>query len=212
MGKRTEEMKVWSSSFGQDYTDRNPQSVDDMDALYLTNCGVSRSQMNEDFLSGLDRSVRILEVGCNVGSQLNILQNMGFENLYGIELQPYAVEMSKIVTKHINIIQGDAFDIPYKDGYFDLVYTSGVLIHINPADVLVAMREIYRTSSQYIWGYESYADTLTNVPYRGNSHLYWKTDFPSIYQAEFPTLKLVKNTQYKYKANDNIDCMFLLEK
>ena len=41
----------------------------------------------------------------------------------------YAVEKGKENTKGINIIQGSAFDLPYKDNYFDLVCTNGVLIH-----------------------------------------------------------------------------------
>jgi len=60
---------------------------------------------------------------------------MGFTNLYGIELQWYAVEKAKEYTKGINIIQGSGFDIPFKDGYFDLVITNGVLIHIAPKKI-----------------------------------------------------------------------------
>lgn len=51
--------------------------------------------MNTLFLGDLDRSLRILEVGANVGFQLALLQRMGFCNLYGIELQPYAVERAR---------------------------------------------------------------------------------------------------------------------
>jgi len=57
----------------------------------------------------------------------------GINNLYGIELQQYAIEKAKALTKRINIIHGVADDIPFKDGYFDMVFTSGVLIHIHPA-------------------------------------------------------------------------------
>ena len=40
---------------------------------------------------------------------------MGFTDLYGIELQKYAVEKAKANTEYINIIQDSPFDIPYKD-------------------------------------------------------------------------------------------------
>ena len=101
---------------------------------------------------------------------------MGFVNLYGIELQSYAVELSKARTKRINIIEGSAFDIPYKDGYFDLVFTSGILIHINPSDIVWALREILRCTREYIWGFEYYADEYQEINYRGRSDLLWKTD------------------------------------
>jgi len=91
---------------------------------------------------------------------------MGFQTLYGIELQEYAVEISKSRTKHINIIQGSAFDIPFKDNFFDLVFTSGLLIHIAPSDVEQILREIHRCTKKYIWGSEYFADSYTQVEYR----------------------------------------------
>ena len=74
---------------------------------------------------------------------------MGFTNLYGIELQGYAVELSKSRTHNINIIQGSAFDIPFKNEYFDLVFTSGLLIHIHPSNIREAMNEIYRCTKKF---------------------------------------------------------------
>lgn len=56
--------------------------------------------------------------------QLKCLQEMGFTNLYGVELQAYAVQRSKEFTEGINIIQGSGFDVPFKDGFFDLVCTN----------------------------------------------------------------------------------------
>lgn len=53
----------------------------------------------------------------NIGNQLLCLQNAGFNNLYSIELQPYAVELSKSRAEGINIIQGSAFYIPFKDDF-----------------------------------------------------------------------------------------------
>ena len=93
--------------------------------------GYTRTEINSEFIGDFDRDMKILEVGSNVGNQLLCLQEMGFKSLYGIELQNYAVELSKSRTKRINIIEGSAFDIPFKDSYFDLVFTSGVLIHIS---------------------------------------------------------------------------------
>jgi len=124
--------RKWSGDFGRDYTQRNPQSFEELESIYLKNYGISRTELNRKFLDGMDRSMRILEVGSNLGNQLVCLQRMGFKSLFGIELQSYAVEMAKSKTKGINIIQGEASDIPFKDGFFDMVFTSGVLIHIAP--------------------------------------------------------------------------------
>ena len=143
MGKFTDQMQEWSSEFGKEYTERNPHTTEVMDELYKKQFGLTRTELNLTFLDNFDRSIKILEVGSNVGAQLHGLQSIGFKNLYGIELQPHAVEVSKQNTKNINLIQGLAFDIPFKDSYFDLVFTSGVLIHINPDDLNTAMRETF---------------------------------------------------------------------
>jgi len=121
---KTQEEEVWSGEFGKEYTDRNIMSPDELDQLYVDNYGVSRTEMNEEFLTGLDID-RILEVGCNVGNQLLLLKEMGHTNLWGVELLDHAVEIARKRTSGINIVKGSAFDIPYKDGFFDLVFTSG---------------------------------------------------------------------------------------
>ncbi len=133
--------------------------------------------MNLKFIEDLKRSIRILDVGQNIGDQLVCLQNMGLQSLYGIELQEYAVELSKLRTKRINIIQGSAFDIPFKDKFFNLVFTSGLLIHIAPSDIHEVLKEIHRCTRKYIWGFEFFAEKYTEVEYRGNKELLWKTNF-----------------------------------
>ena len=212
MDEITAQMEKWAGQFGKEYTDRNALSLEEMEALYKSNYGATRTELNERFLKGIDRSIRILEVGSNVGNQLLCLQRMGYSNLYGIELQSYAVELSKSRTKHINIIEGSAFDIPYKDGYFDLVFTSGVLIHISLSDIALAMREIHRCTNKYIWGFEYYADKYTAIPYRGHRDLLWKADFAELYLDQFEDLELAREERVKYLESDKIDTMFLLRK
>lgn len=208
----TEQMEKWAGQFGKEYTDRNALSLEEMEALYKRNYGQTRTELNERFLRDMDRSIRILEVGSNVGNQLLCLQRMGFGNLYGIELQGYAVELSKSRTRGINIIEGSGFDIPYKDSYFDLVFTSGVLIHISPSDIALAMREIHRCTRECIWGFEYHADKYTEITYRGHRNLLWKADFARLYLDQFGDLELIREERIKYLGGDNIDTMFLLRK
>lgn len=168
--------------------------------------------MNDRFLAHVDRAARVLEVGCNVGTQLVRLQRMGFHDLYGIDVQAYAVQVARQQTKGINIITGSAFDIPFKDRFFDLVFTSGVLIHIAPDDLPDALREIHRCTRASIWGMEYYATEPTSVTYRGHDNLAWKQDFVQRYLDEFADLLLVRQEFFKYRDSDNVDTMFLLQK
>lgn len=212
MSKTSPQSKFWQGESGRAYTDRNPESVQELEALYLKDYGISRSAMNEEFLSGFERSIKILEVGANVGVQLEMLRQQGFENLLGIEINKYAVLQAKKLRPEIDIIVGSAFDLPFRDRYFDLVFTSGVLIHIAPHDLGQALNEIYRVSNCYIWGFEYFADELTEVKYRGQSGLLWKADFSKVYREKFPELKLVKEKKFVLQGTDNLSQMFLLEK
>lgn len=203
----------WASDFGRQYTDRNPQTPAEMDLLYQDTYGLTRTALNQEFLRGMDPAIRILEAGCNVGAQLQALQAAGFRHLYGVELQPYAVRKAKTLTQDINIIQGTAADMPFRDSYFDLVFTSGLLIHVPPEQLPAVMNEIYRCSRRYIWGFEYFSDTHTEIPYRGNAALMWKGDFAKMFCGMFPGIRLAKQRLIPYLANARqFDCMFLLEK
>ena len=212
MTKNTFQEDTWGSDFGKEYTDRNTFTNEEVDDLYIENFGVSRKQLNREFLDNLELN-RILEVGCNVGNQLNVLKKMGYLDLWGIELQDYAVEVARKRTGGLNIVKGTAFDIPFKNDFFDLVFTSGVLIHISPDDIDKVLDEIYRCTSKYIWGFEYYnPDEYQTITYRGNDNLLWKTDFSKLFLNRFQDLKLVHKKIIKYTNNDNSDVMYLLEK
>ena len=139
----------------------------------------------------------------------------GGKKLYGIELNRYAVEKSKERTKGkgIDIIQGSAFDIPFKDAYFDLVFTSGVLIHISPQDINDVLDEIYRCSKKYIWGSEYFTENYIEINYRRHNELLWKTNFAKLYLDRFPDLKRVKEKRYPYLEDKKlVNQAFLLKK
>lgn len=213
MPNENNQLKEWKNEFGKTYTDRNNMTVEEMNSLYKINYGITRTELNNEFLNDFDKRIRILEVGSNVGNQLLCLQNMGFVNLYGLEPQLYAVELSKKNTKSINIIEGNAFDIPFKDNYFDLVFTSGVLIHINPENINNALDEIYRCSNSYIWGFEYFIPAgYEMVQYRGKEELLWKTDFSKLFLDRFPDLCMIKKKIVKYTNSKNEDIMYLLRK
>jgi pseudaminic acid biosynthesis-associated methylase len=211
MGK-TYQTEKWEGEFGQAYTQRNPYTVHDTNNLYQKLYGVTRIEMNQEFIGSLPLSMRILEVGSNVGAQLLILREMGFQNLYGIEIQIEAIEFSKSVSREIQIIPGTASDIPFKNSFFDLVFTSGVLIHISPRDIRNAMKEAYRCSRKYIWGFEYFAEDYTEIVYRGEKNLLWKANFARMYLDLFQDLSLTKEKKFSYIGNNNVDKMFLLEK
>jgi pseudaminic acid biosynthesis-associated methylase len=210
MGPSTEQMLDWKGEFGKAYTDRNALSVEEMDTLYEVNYGVTRTELNQSFLGNIEKDARILEIGANIGLQLQGLQKMGLSNLFGLELQAYALQESKRRVRKISMIQGSAFQLPFKDAQFDLVFTSGVLIHIHPSDLRRALQEIRRCSRRWIWGFEYFSEECQEVPYRGKTHLLWKNDFAEEYLRVCPGLTLLREEHFKYRQNENVDSMFLL--
>lgn len=211
--EHTPQEEIWKSEFGVDYTNRNIYDNKELDKVYVKDLNISRTAMNQEFIGDLDRGIKILEVGCNIGVQLTNLQEMGFKELYGIDLQSHAIEISKQKTKGINIIRATAYDIPFKNGFFDLVFTNRVLIHINPEKILKALQEIVRCSNNYIYGSEYYADEMTEVKnYRGRDNVLFKRDFPKLFKEHFPELKLIKEKKYKYTFNDDFDVTYLFKK
>ena len=208
----TPQKKSWAGDFGREYTDRNTLSGAQLDSLYQTNYGITRRQLNETLLSNIPRNARILEVGCNSGNQLLLLREMGFTNLWGAEVQSYALELAKARLPDAQLSQASALDLLYEDADFDLVFTSGVLIHISPADLERALDEIHRCAKTWIWGMEYYAPEVTQVNYRGHDALLWKMDYVKRYLDRFDDLELVREQRLPYLNSSNTDTMYLLKR
>jgi pseudaminic acid biosynthesis-associated methylase len=208
----TTQTATWKGDFGREYTDRNTVDVEALQSVYLKNYGITRRQINEAFLRDIPKDASLLEVGCNAGNQLILLQRMGYSRLSGVELQPYALEMARTRTRNISLKQGSALALPYADAAFDLVFTSGVLIHIAPENLPRALDEIYRCSRSYIWGLEYYSPEVTEVNYRGHSRLLWKMDYARRYLERFEDLELIREQRLSYLENSNVDTVFLLKR
>ena len=208
--------EFWLSNFSKGYLQRNLFTPKQLDKSYMQKYGISRTQMTTNFLGNLKKDMMVLEVGCNFGGQLLLLRKLGFKNLYGVEINPEIVELSRKRANFVNIIVGDVLNIPFKDASFDLVFTSGLLIHVSPKNIEKAISEIYRVSKKYIWCFEYFSETYTEIEYRGHKGVLWKTNFSNIFLKKFKELKLIKFKEFPYvndgKQNQNIDVMFLLKK
>lgn len=182
--QNSSQLALWRSEFGRNYTDRND---------------IAKPERILSWQRLLDGIVpeRVVEVGCNVGWNLTYLKELGAKELYAIEAQPYAVEKARARNPEYNVLCGTAFDLPFKDGFADLSFTSGVLIHISPADLPKAMAELYRVSRRYIVAIEYDWPTEEEIKYRGNGDALWKRPHGQIWQAAYPSLKLVNKLQLK---------------
>lgn len=209
----THQSKTWNEEFGTEYLDRNMYNPKELNTLYKERYGLTKDELNDQFLKDIPKDIKILEIGTNIGNQLLHLQSQGYTNLYGIELQDRAIDYAKHRANNLHIIKGDALDVPFKDNYFDLVFTNGVLIHIAPENIKIAMNEMCRVSKKYIWGLEYFADEYTELDYHGQKNLMWKADFCKIFLDSNTNVTVLKEQKYNYLENDTlIDQMYLLQK
>ena len=207
---KNEQEVFWNGNFGKDYNARNLRDLEKLDMEYRQKFGISRSELNNEFLGNL-KIHSILECGCGVGNQLLLLKKQGFDNLYGVDIQSDAVDTA---LKRLGggIINESLYALSYNEE-FDMVYTSGVLIHIHPENLTDVMKNIVRASKRYVWGYEFYHENFIEMNYRKHANKLWKGNYCQLYLDNFP-LKLVKRKQLPYLDSNKklANEMFLLEK
>jgi pseudaminic acid biosynthesis-associated methylase len=199
---------IWRGAFGRDYTSRNPCTPEEAEALYVKKYGVTRTDMNNEFVGDLPRDIRILEVGCNVGVQLVLLNKMGFKHLYGIDVQ--LIKRADCFAFKL----APAQSIPFKDNYFDLVFTSGLLIHIPEIDKPQVVSEICRVTKRYVWGFEYDSPTRRMISYQGQDDLLWADDYVAWFRDR-RGFREVKEKLYPYITEEEkgkMDSMYLVEK
>lgn len=208
-----EQEKFWKGNFGNNYISRNKfRSQKEFDNFYIRRYGETKKNINLKFLKGINKNKPILEVGCNIGNQLKIFEDIGFKKLFGIDINIKSLKKAK-KNINLNIIESSGFDIPFKDNYFNLVFTNNVLIHIHPKNLDKIFDEIYRVSNKYIFGFEYFNNKLIEIKYRNYKNKLWKGDYANILLKKYKNLRLVKEKIYENKDVKNIyDKIYLLKK
>ncbi len=152
-------LEAWAGPFGDAYAERNVSAA-------------SRVLMWRRVCLSLHPAPRsILEVGANIGLNLDVLSEITDARLMGLEPNPKAREQ----IGH-EAFGGTAQNIRLADGAVDLAFTCGVLIHVPPEELGAACDEIYRVSARHIGCIEYFAAEPERVPYRDGVGL-WKRDF-----------------------------------
>lgn len=195
---QTEQLTMWMGKFGKDYTERNTMTIAEFDEALKKKIGVTKSEIFAELFSGLTNISRILEVGCNIGNNVRLISQMGEWEVYGLEPQANAIDFAREHDRKNHYFPGNAFDIPFRDGYFDVVFTAGVLIHISPKDLTKALGEIIRVCGRYIMGYEYFSNQNQEIAYHGQLGLLWKRNFAQTFLDVDPRLKLINDLRYPY--------------
>lgn len=97
---------------------------------------------------GLDRSMQVLDVGCGLGGASRHIANEFGCRVTGVDLSEDYCRVATDLTKRLGLDslvsfrQGDAVDLPFPDGSFDIVWTQHASMNISDKPALY--RELWR--------------------------------------------------------------------
>lgn len=181
MGVRTEQELFWEGEFGDVYTERNK--------------GLDWVASNTSFFSKvLHRTSKvesILELGANRGLNIYALQTLlPKAHLSAVEINSSAAAELRKNHPLAEVFNTSIFEFeaPRK---WDLTFTKGVLIHINPEKLPEAYAALYNNSSKYIVIAEYYNPSPVELSYRGHSSKLFKRDFAGELMNTYNDLVLV---------------------
>ena len=183
----TKQLELWRSPFGVEYAGRPGNAISAENVRRLIR---DWGRMLAHAVTPHPESA--LEVGSSIGRNLVALR--GFvKEIHAIEPNAEAVRLARDnpVLEGVDIREGDGFELPFADDSFDLVFTSGVLIHVAPEDLYLIVKEIVRVARHYVLCVEYFSHEPVQVPYRGREGYLFKRDFGRFYLEKFPRLRVL---------------------
>ena len=203
MKYKTDQENFWAGSFGDEYIERN-----NSDALLM-----SKVALWSNMLRAANGITSVLELGCNIGLNLVALQRLqpGIR-VMGYEINEKAAEIARKNTNADVVCSSILGQLDCSS--FDLTFTAGVLIHVNPNNLSNVYKNLYDKSNRYVLVAEYYNPSPVTINYRGNEDRLFKRDFAGDMIEGFGMKLVDYGFAYKrdnWAAQDDIT-WFLLEK
>ena len=167
----------WKGKFGDEYQARNDgDGIGAREGLWYD---ILAFFPHRD-VTGKPQVGSMLEIGAGCGNNLSALSRLGEGPLCAVEPNRWA--RAKLKDRGLETYDGTAAT-PGRSA--DLVFTSGVLIHVPPEGLLAACQGIYDASTRYIVSIEYFADEPEEKLYRGHAGKLWKRDFGGFWLDNF---------------------------
>lgn len=183
-----DKLDLWKGKFGDEYRERNQLTEENINNRYNLWVQVIRYIYNNSSTPSKIPS-EYFEIGAGLGGNLIAINRlMELNNINSVIMaQEPNIETRKLSNK--NCRQHDfqpawVDEMNLLDSSVDVVFTSGVLIHIPPDLVLNTMRDMYRISKKYIVCIEYFSPKTREHIYHGEQAM-WSTDFGSVWLDNF---------------------------
>jgi len=180
------QVEAWRGEFGEAYISRNPVTAE-----------TTRKKIADwsKIFSALadNPPASFLEVGANVGQNIAALRQLTNAEIYAVEPNPSArlQLMRSGLLDETHVRDGSAAALPFEDASIGLVFTSGVLIHVDPADLLRSCKEMHRVAERYLLSIEYFSDQPVEKRYQGREQMLFLRDYGAFWLENFDDLKIV---------------------
>jgi len=177
---KTEQEDFWAGDFGTEYILRN------QDPILIE----SNKNFFSRILSLTNNIESVIEFGPNIGMNLIALRPLLPDASFtGVEINKDAADkLSKL--DRVESINSSITNFN-SDRKWDLSFTKGLLIHIDPDSLAGVYKKIYESSCKWICIAEYYNPVPIEITYRGHTNKLYKRDFAGEMLEKYDDLKLI---------------------
>ncbi len=151
-------------------------------------------------VAGLSATGIVLDAGCGSGEHLELLESMGFANLYGFDISEKMVRIACTKCRHAKIEKGDSENLAYPSGFFDIVIAISLLMYLpEPKKGLMEIKRVLKRGGKLIVVNQNLKGSKIKnlIARRGNINLYsqpWNKNADWSLEA---TKKLIEESGFK---------------
>lgn len=100
-------------------------------------------------VAAINKSMRVLEVGCGTGAILKDLNNKA--NIHGLDISYKRLAFANKNVRRIKLTTGDALALPYQNNSFDIAYCHYLLLWVsNPKKALKEFKRVTKSGGHII--------------------------------------------------------------
>ena len=148
----------------------------------------------------------VLDVGCATCNDYGLHKKLG-TSYVGLDFTKKFLDRAKKLYPNVEVKFGNALDLPYEDGTFDVVYCKDLLEHLPPDEYKQATREMWRVARKKVMIAFFKAPTHAKTRYKKNKREYYvnrynKTEITKFLHSlpNIADLKITENIGYNNAA------------